>query len=257
MVIAVLNNKGGVAKTTTAVNLAAGMAQYGQRVLLIDLDSQGSASLSLGVKRESLRPSMADVLLEEVPIKSAIRRQIAEGLDLLPGSMELANADLVLGGVKGREGRLQKVLEPIRGLYSQIIIDCPPSMSLLPINALIAADRFLVPVTPHYLALEGLVNLIGAVERVHQGFGRGASLLGLVLTQVDYRTKVSSEIIDMIRGHYKNLVFDTEIRVNVRLTECPSFGKSIFDYDAKSPGALAYQQLTQEILHYSRKGQAA
>lgn len=257
MVIAVLNNKGGVGKTTTAVNLAAGMAQYGQRVLLIDLDSQGSASLSLGVHRENLRPSMADVLLEEVPIKSAIRRQIAEGLDLLPGSMELANADLVLGGMKGRESRLQKVLEPIRGLYSQIILDCPPSMSLLPINALIAADKFLVPVTPHYLALEGLVNLLGAVDRVHQGFGRGASLLGLVLTLVDYRTKVSSEIVDMIRGHYKRLVFETEIRVNVRLTESPSFGKSIFDYDPKSPGALAYQQLTQEILQHSRKGKAA
>lgn len=257
MVIAVLNNKGGVGKTTTAVNLAAGMAQYGQRILLVDLDSQGSASLSLGVGRESLRPSMADVLLEEVPIKSAIRRQIREGLDLLPGSMELANADLVLGGVKGRESRLQKVLEPIRGLYSHVILDCPPSMSLLPINALIAADRFLVPVTPHYLALEGLVNLLGAVERVHEGFGRGASLLGLVLTLVDYRTKVSSEIVDMIRGHYKNLVFETEIRVNVRLTECPSFGKTIFDYDPKSPGALAYQQLTQEVLNYTRKGQAA
>lgn len=257
MVIAVLNNKGGVGKTTTAVNLAAGLAQNGQRVLLIDLDSQGSASLSLGVSRENLRPSMADVLLEEAPIKSSIRRQIAEGLDLLPGSMELANADLVLGGMKGRESRLHKVLEPIRGLYSQIILDCPPSMSLLPINALIAADKFLVPVTPHYLALEGLVNLLGAVDRVHQGFGRGASLLGLVLTMVDYRTKVSSEIVDMIRGHYKSLVFETEIRMNVRLTECPSFGKSIFDYDPKSPGALAYQQLTQEVLQYTRKGKAA
>ncbi len=257
MIIAILNNKGGVGKTTTAVNLAASMAIRGQRVLLVDLDSQGSASLSLGIGRDRWRPSMADVLLEDVPIQRAIRRRVVDGLDLLPGSMELANADLVLGGENGRERRLATCMEPIRSLYSYVILDCPPSLSLLPINALIAADSYLVPVTPHYLALEGLVNLQGAVNRVHEGFGRGATLLGMVLTLVDYRTKVAGEIVDMIRGHYRDLVFKTEIRTNVRLTECPSFGKAIFEYDPKSAGALAYDQLSQEVLQRCLKGKAA
>ena len=257
MILAILNNKGGVGKTTTAVNLAAGMARHGQRVLLVDLDSQGSASFSLGVPRSELRPSSADVLLHDIPIRTAIRRTGTEGLDLLTGSMELANADLALGGVSGRERCLAVRLSPIRSLYSHILIDCPPSLSLLPINALLACDQFLVPVTPQYLALEGLVNLLEAMEKIRSGFGMTARCLGLVLTMVDYRPKVTTEIVEMIRDHYQDLVLDTEIRGNVRLSEAPSFGKSIFSYDPKSSGALAYDQLSQEVLHRCRKPQAA
>jgi chromosome partitioning protein len=257
MIVAILNNKGGVGKTTTAVNLAAGLAHKKRPVLLADLDSQGSASLSLGVPRAQLRPSSADVLLHQQGAEKAVRPSSVEGLDLLTGSMELANADLVLADASGREQRLRRALEPLRERYSFIVLDCPPSLSLIPINALLAADTFLVPVTPHYLALEGLANLMGAVERVHQSFKGGASLLGLLLTMVDYRNRAASEIVQMIRGHYQDLVFRTEIRQNVRLTESPSFGKTIFEYARSSPGAQAYRQLADEVLGRVKKGKVA
>ncbi|HXQ24734.1 MAG TPA: ParA family protein [Candidatus Acidoferrales bacterium] len=253
MIIALVNNKGGVGKTTTAVNLAGGLASKARRVLLIDLDSQGSASLSLGVARDALSPSSAAPLFDSVPIRSAIRQTAVAGLDLLTGSMELANADLVLADMPGRESRLKTALAPIRSDYAFIIMDCPPSLSLLPINALVAADGFIVPVVPHYLALEGLVNLMNAVDRVREGIGTVATLLGLVLTLVDYRTRVASEIAAMIREHYKGHVFRTEVRVNVRLTEAPSFGKTIFDYAAASTGAEAYRHLAAEVLQRCHK----
>jgi chromosome partitioning protein len=248
MILALVNNKGGVGKTTTAVNLSAGLANKDRRVLLIDLDSQGSASLSLGVPRSDLHPSSSEVLLDGIAIHQAIRKTPVEGLDLLTGSMELANADLVLSDVQGREERLKNALAPIRDDYHFLILDCPPSLSLLPINALVAVDAFIIPVVPQYLALEGLVNLLEAVERIRRGIGMVGRLLGLLLTLVDYRTKVTSEIVQMIRGHYKHQVFDTEVRVNIRLAEAPSFGKSIFEYDGASNGAEAYRRLGEEVL---------
>lgn len=253
MVLALVNNKGGVGRTTTAVNLSAGLANRNHQILLVDLDSQGSASLSLGVNRADLKPSSADVLLGGMSIQRAIRPTTIKGLDLLTGSMELANADLVLGDARGREMRLKNALNPIREEYDFIILDCPPSLSLLPINALVAADTYLVPVTPHYLALEGLVNLMEAVERVRQGMGTASLQLGLVLTMVDYRNRATREIVDIIRGHYKRQVFKTEIRINVRLAEAPSFGKSIFDYAPSSTGAAAYRRLVTEVLRHCRK----
>jgi chromosome partitioning protein len=253
MILALVNNKGGVAKTTTAVSLAAGIAAKDRRVLLIDLDSQGSASLSLGIPRAELTPSTADVLFDATPIRQAIRQTAVDGLDLLTGSMTLANADLVLSDRRGRESCLKDAVEPIRRDYAFIIVDCPPSLSLLPINVLVAADAFIVPVVPHYLALEGLVNLMGAVERLKGGIGTVAELLGLVLTMVDYRTHAAGELVGMIRDHYKRQVFKTEIRVNVRLTEAPSFGTPIFTYAPASSGAVAYQELTAEVLQRCRR----
>jgi chromosome partitioning protein len=171
-----------------------------------------------------------------------------EGLDLLTGSMELANADLVLGDRKGREGRLRQALEPVRADYDAIVFDCPPSLSLVPINALAAADAYIVPVVSHYLALEGLVNLLDTVKRIRAGIGTPAELLGLLLTMVDYRARLTTELVSMIREHYGRQVFGTEIRVNVRLTEAPSFGKPIFDYASTSTGAEAYGRLTDEVI---------
>ena len=247
-IIALVNNKGGVGKTTSAVNLAAGLVAAGRRVLLADLDAQGSASLSLGLTRADLTPGTAEVILEGHPIREALRPSPVKGLDILPGSMALASADLVLSAVAGREVVLKDALTPIRGDYDFTVLDCPPSLGLLTVNALTAADFFIVPVTPDYLSLEGLVNLLDAVERIKKGIGKAAGLLGILLTLADYRLNVTEEIGQMIRGYYGRLVFKAEIRGNVRLKEAPSFGKTIFDYDNGSAGAEAYRQLTKEVL---------
>jgi len=248
-IIALVNNKGGVGKTTSAVSLAAGLVAAGKRrVLLADLDAQGSAGLSLGLSRADLSPGVAEVILDGHLIREAIRPSSVKGLDILPGSMTLASADLALSVVKGREVVLKAALTPILGDYDFTVLDCPPSLGLLTVNALTAADFFLVPVTPDYLSLEGLVNLMDAVERIKAGIGRAADLLGILLTLADYRLNVTEEIGRMIRGYYGRLVFKTEIRGNVRLKEAPSFGKTIFDYDKGSAGAEAYQELTKEVL---------
>ena len=255
MILTVLNNKGGVGKTTTAVNLAAALASARRRILLIDLDAQGSASLSLGLDREELAPGTAEVLLEGMDMRQGIHQTAVDGLDVLPGAMALGNADLVLGDASGRERRLEGALRPIQEEYGFIVVDCPPSLSLLPINALVAADAYIVPVEPHYLALEGLVNLMEAVERVQEGIGTHARLMGLVLTKVDYRTRANREIAQIIRDHYKQEVFRTEIPINIRLAEAPSFGTTIFDYDAESTGAEGYRALAREVLRRAgRKG---
>ena len=247
-IIALVNNKGGVGKTTSAVNLAAGLVAAGRRVLLADLDAQGSASLSLGLTRADLSPGSAEVILDGHPIREAIRPTSVKGLDILPGSMALASADLALSVIAGREVVLKDALTPIRGDYDFTVLDCPPSLGLLTVNALTAADFFIIPVTPDYLSLEGLVNLLEAVERIKKGIGKAAGLLGILLTMADYRLNVTEEISQMIRGYYGRLVFKAEIRGNVRLKEAPSFGKTIFDYDNGSAGAEAYRQLTKEVL---------
>jgi len=252
-IVALVNNKGGVGKTTSAVNLAAGLVAERRRVLLVDLDAQGSACLSLGLVRADLTPGVAEVILEGLPIREAIRPSSIKGLDILPGSMALASADLALSIVTGREVVLKAALTPILGDYDFAVLDCPPSLGLLTVNALTAADFFLVPVPPDYLSLEGLVNLMDAVKKIKAGIGKAADLLGILLTLADYRLNVTEEIGRMIRGYYGRLVFKTEIRGNVRLKEAPSFGKSIFDYDKRSAGAEAYRQLTKEVLQRIKK----
>lgn len=253
MILAVINNKGGTGKTTTAVSLSAALSMKGLKTLLIDLDSQASASLSMGISRADLMPSAADAVLDGKPLGPIIRKT-AEGFDIVTGSPDLADADLILANTVGRERRLKNAIASIRDVYDFIILDCPPSLSLLAVNAMVASDAMIIPTPPEYLALEGLVGLMEAVQKIHEGIGDKCQLMGILLTRVDHRRRVTEEIIDIIRRHYKDQVFKTEIRIDARLVEAPSFGKSIFHYDRRSSGAEGYGQLANEII---KKGKAS
>lgn len=244
--IAILNNKGGVGKTTTAVNVAAGLARRGRAVLLIDLDSQGSASLSLGTDRENLSPSIADVLYDRAEIEESIRSTHRKNLDLLTGHIDLANADLTLKQMDHGQYRLDKVLANVRDDYQVIIIDCAPSTTMLSVCALVAADGFVVPITPYYLSLEGVISLGGVVERVRKGLGQAAPLLGVLVTKVDPNIE-SDEGFEELRAHYGDRVFQTEIHRDPKLIEAPSHDADIFRYAPESQGANDYDRLVDEL----------
>lgn len=245
--LAIVNAKGGVSKTTTAVSLAAGFALRGRRTLLVDLDQQASASLGLGVARADLEPGTAAVLLEGLPLRRAIRATSRAGLDLVTGELDLANADVALAGAGDRATRLRRALEPMRADYAHVVLDCPPSLGLLTVNALLAADRFLVPVVPEYLVLEGVAGLLAAVERLRAGGGEVAELLGFVLTRTN-RTRAAGEVADILRAHYGRAVLEAEIPANVRVAEAPSFGLTVYEHAPGSTGADAYGRLTAEVL---------
>ena len=254
--LAVVNNKGGVGKTTTATNLGAALVQSGHRVLLVDLDSQASLSLGLGLRRDELSPSTAEILIERRDAFAVIRPTGVPGLDILPGSMELSSVDLLLSTAHGRENRLRDALAPIASRYDTILLDCPPSISLVSLNALVAADGVIVPVIPHYMAMEGLVNLMESLRLARDGIGVQAKLTGILLTLADSRTRATQEIMSLIRGAYGDAVFETVIRTNVRLQEAPSHGKTIFEYDREATGAIGYQALASEVLQRMERDDA-
>ena len=247
-VLPIINNKGGVGKTTTAVNLAAGLARQGRRVLLLDLDCQASASLSLGLTRQDLEPSSAAVLFGQVSLEEAIRETKVPNLDLVPASMDLANADLRLAQSRRRTGRLADALRPARGAYDHILIDCAPSTSLLNVNAIVAADALLIPLSPSYLSLEGLVSFGETIRRIRAAMGSIAPVLGMVMTMFDHTDPEAIKIVEATRSRFGGKLFDTPIRPCPELVGAPGNSQTIFEYAPHSTGAADYDALARDVV---------
>ena len=246
--IAIANQKGGVGKTTTSVNLSACLAYLGKKVLLIDIDPQGNASSGIGVAKGDLDTCIYDVLIDDEPVENVILQSKVENLYVLPATISLAGAEIELVSTISRELRLKNALEPIREKYDFIIIDCPPSLGLLTINALTASDAIIIPVQCEYYALEGLSQLLSTVRLVQKHLNKNLMIDGVLLTMLDARTNLGLQVIEEVKKYFQDKVYKTVIPRNVRLSEAPSHGESIIQYDAKSRGAEVYLELAREVI---------
>ena len=245
-IICIANQKGGVGKTTTAVNLAACLAEEGKGVLLVDLDPQGNATSGLGVRAG--KRTVYEALLGECTLEKAVEKTRQKRLSVAPADIRLAGAELELAPLDRREFRLRAALEPIRKDYDYLIIDCPPSLGLLTVNALTAAQSILIPIQCEYYALEGVSALMGTVQRVKKGLNPGLEIEGVLLTMLDGRTNLGLQVVDEVKKHFRQQVFKTAVPRNVRLGEAPSHGLPIQLYDPRSSGAEAYRALAREVI---------
>ncbi|HVJ49116.1 ParA family protein [Desulfitobacterium sp.] len=247
-IITIANQKGGVAKTTTAVNLSACLAEQGKKVLLLDLDPQGNATSGYGINKDKLKYCIYDVLINDVPLQKVILKTEVNNLWIAPARIELAGAEIELVNLDERDKRLAHALNDVREDYEFVIIDCPPSLGLLTLNALGAASDILIPIQCEYYALEGLTLLMSTLERVKKGLNPTLNTLGVLLTMFDARTNLSIQVVDEVKKYFRNKVFRTIVPRNVRLSEAPSHGKPIVLYDPKSRGAEVYRDLAEEVL---------
>lgn len=247
-IIAIINQKGGVGKSTTAINLGAALGEMGKQVLLVDLDPQGNCSSGLGVEKSLIQQCIYDVLLNDVPLEEVIIPDIAEGLDIAPATINLAGAEVELVSEMARENRLKDAVGGMRGKYDFILIDCPPSLGLLTVNALVAADKLLIPIQCEFYALEGVTKLLESMKRVKSRLNPTLDIYGILLTMYDSRTTLSKQVVDEVREYFGRLVFATPIPRAVKLSEAPSFGQPITQYDPKGRGALSYIELAKEVI---------
>jgi chromosome partitioning protein len=247
-IIAVTNQKGGVGKTTTSVNLGACLAYIGQKVLLVDIDPQGNATSGAGVEKGDVHQCIYDVLVDDVDVNETIKQSKVENLSIVPATISLAGAEIELVPTISREVRLKKALEKVKDEYDYIIIDCPPSLGLLTINALTASDAVVIPVQCEYYALEGLSQLLSTVRLVQKHLNHELMIDGVLLTMLDARTNLGIQVIEEVKKYFQDKVYRTIIPRNVRLSEAPSHGEPIIIYDAKSRGAEVYLDLAKEVV---------
>jgi len=253
-VIAVANQKGGVGKTTTSINVSACLASRGKKVLIIDIDPQGNTTSGIGINKRTIQKSIYDVLINEELIQDVIIKTDYENLYICPSNIQLAGAEIELVAVMSREFRLKNSLEPIRNEYDYIIIDCPPSLGLLTINAFSCADSILVPIQCEYYALEGLSQLTNTIKQVKKALNPKLDIEGVLLTMFDARTNLSIQVVSEVKKYFPQKVYKTIIPRNVRLSEAPSYGQPIIVYDPKSKGAECYLDLADEIIEYTEEG---
>jgi chromosome partitioning protein len=246
--IAVVNQKGGVGKTTTAVNIASFIAAKGKKVLVIDVDPQGNSTLGLGLDKENEPVNVYDILIETSPVRSVIKHSAVEGLDIIPSNIDLVGAEVELVGMEDKELRLKNAINEIKNDYDYIFVDTPPSLGLLTLNALTAVDSVLIPMQCEFYALDGLGQLLRTIELVRQSLNPGLTIEGVVITMFDSRTNLAVQVLAEIKKKFAEKVYDTVIPRNVRLSEAPSFGQPINVYDKSSRGAKAYERLAEEIL---------
>ena len=251
--IAICNQKGGTGKTTTAVNLSAALSASGKKVLLVDMDPQGNATSGIGVNKNEIKASIYDVLIHKSSISDVLITTAYHNLTLAPCNINLTGAEIELVGALSRETRLKKALDIIKSQYDFIFIDSPPSLGLLTLNTLVAADTILIPIQCEFYALEGVSGLINTINLIKDGLNATLEIEGVLLTMADFRTNLTNEVINEIKGFFKEKVYSTIIPRNVRLSEAPSFGKPIHIYDPTSVGAIKYKELAQEMLKVTDK----
>ena len=247
-VIAIANQKGGVGNTTTAVNLAACLAAKERRVLLIDSDPQGNATSGFGFDKREIKQCIYDVLIDDVPMQEVIKHTAYNGLDIVPATIQLAGAEIELVSLMNREGRLKNALERVKHNYDYVIIDCPPSLGLLTINGLTAASSVMIPIQCEFYALEGVTMLMNTIQLVQRNLNPALKLEGVLMTMYDSRTNLSQEVVDEVSKYFKTKMYETIIPRNVRLSEAPSHGQPVIDYDSKSKGAQVYTELADEVI---------